>query len=93
MGDKGAPASTLWTTLRSLKELLTVDILHERISVEEGKSIQEDDDSQDGSWDQQLGVPAQPQVVQSHLLSKIRPVRTFSHIKVTRTQKHLLQSC
>lgn len=33
-------------------------ILHERIRVEEGKSIQEDDDTQDGGWDQQPGVPA-----------------------------------
>lgn len=46
---------------------------HERVGVEKGKSIQEHYYTQNSSWDQQLCVPAQPQVVQSHLLSKVTP--------------------
>lgn len=46
---------------------------HERTGVEKGESIQEHYNTQDSSWNQQLCVPAQPQVVQSHLLSKVTP--------------------
>lgn len=46
---------------------------HERVGVKEGESIQEHYNTQSSSWNQQLGVPAQPQVVQSHFFSKVTP--------------------
>lgn len=48
--------------------------LHEKVGVEKGESIQKHYNTQDSSWNKQLGVPAQPQVVKSHLLSKVAPV-------------------
>lgn len=44
---------------------------HEGIGVEKGKSIKEDYDTKSSRWNQQLSIPAQPQIVQCHLLSKI----------------------
>lgn len=47
--------------------------LHEGWAVEEGKAIEEDDNSDDSRWDEQICVPAQPQVVQGYLLPKVVP--------------------
>lgn len=46
---------------------------HERRAVEEGQAIKEDDDPDDSGRDEKIRVPAQPQVVQGHLLPKVVP--------------------
>lgn len=71
--EKGSEACQLNCILQIAHFFELIYSLHERISIEECKSIQEDNDTQNGSWNQQPGVPAQPQVIQSHLLSKIWP--------------------
>lgn len=62
---------------------------HERVGVEKGESIQEHYHTQSSSWNQQLGVPAQPQVIQSHLLSKIGPVGMKHTARPDATCKHI----
>lgn len=47
--------------------------LHERRAVEEGQAVKEDYDPDDGGWDEEERVPAEPQVVQGYLLPKIVP--------------------
>lgn len=47
--------------------------LHERWTVEEGKAIKKDYDPNESRWDEEICVPAQPQVVQGHLLPKVVP--------------------
>lgn len=47
--------------------------LHERRAVKEGEAIKEDYDPNDSRWDEKIRVPAQPQVVQGHLLPKVVP--------------------
>lgn len=44
---------------------------HEGICVEKGQSIKKDYNTKSSGWNQQLSIPAQPQIVQCHLLSKI----------------------
>lgn len=48
---------------------------HEGRAVEEGQAIKEDYGPNDSGRDEQIGVPAQPQVVQGHLLPKVVPYR------------------
>ena len=47
--------------------------LHEGWAVEEGKAIEEDNNPDDSRRDEQICVPAQPQVVQGNLLPKVVP--------------------
>lgn len=54
---------------------------HEGAGVKESQCIQEHNHTQNGCRDQQDGVPAQPQVIQSHLLSKVTPDR-YRYISV-----------
>lgn len=54
--------------------------LHEGWAVEEGKAIEEDYDPNKSGRDEQICVPAQPQVIQGHLLTKVVPdMRTHTH--------------
>lgn len=48
---------------------------HERRAVEEGQAIKEDYDPNESGRDEEIRVPAQPQVVQGHLLPKVVPDR------------------
>lgn len=52
---------------------MSVVDLHERRAVKEGQTIQEDYDPNHGGRDEEERVPAEPQVVQGHLLPKIVP--------------------
>lgn len=47
--------------------------LHERRAVKESQAIKEDYDPNDGGRDEEERVPAEPQVIQGHLLPKIVP--------------------
>lgn len=58
---------------------------HERRAVEESQAIKEDYDPDNGGRDEEISVPAQPQVVQRHLLPKVVPVMR-KRGKVTRSQ-------
>jgi len=56
--------------------------LHEGGAVEEGKAIKKDNDPDDSRRDEQICVPAQPEVVQGHLLPKVVPdMKTHSRSK------------
>lgn len=57
---------------------------HERRAVEEGQAIKEDYDPNESRKDEEIRVPAQPQVVQGHLLPKVVPDRRERGRKVTR---------
>lgn len=58
--------------------------LHEGWAVEEGKAIEEDNNPDDSRRDEQICVPAQPQVVQGNLLPKVVPdTHTQTHKYMT----------
>lgn len=60
--------------------------LHERWTVEEGKAIKKDYDPNESRWDEEICVPAQPQVVQGHLLPKVVP--TVVHTEEEKDKIH-----
>ncbi len=65
--------------------------LHEGRAVEESKTIKEDYDPNESGRDEQICVPAQPQVVQGHLLAKVVPdMRTHTNTH-TCTGKKMIQ--
>lgn len=69
---------------------------HEGICVEKGQSIKKDHDTKSSGWNQQLSIPAQPQIVQCHLLSKIWPAvrrSTDKHFVIKKTKKKLSLYC
>lgn len=61
---------------------------HERRAVEEGQAVKEDYDPNDSGWDEEIRVPAQPQVVQGHLLPKVVPYMR-RRAKITRSRAAL----
>lgn len=50
--------------------------------IQGGDSIQKDEQSNEGSWEEHAGVPAQPGKIQPNLLSKVPPVWGMTDLQI-----------